>query len=164
MSKKSKKPKKGVQSIAQKTLAAEWDAIVKKWDTVPRFAGKFNSQGTTTGRLPSHQTATSNQPSGDSASREVEKMRRWVHAYGMGPSRLGELLQDKSLPSVAAVDLDKVEARVASLVTPGGVAALKPSPVYTGTKMLGVATMHKSNSVPVFSPEEAVEISKMRRG
>ena len=36
--------------------------------------------------------------------------------------------------------------------------------VYTGTKVLGIATMHKSNAVPVFSDEEAVEISRMRRG
>jgi hypothetical protein len=30
--------------------------------------------------------------------------------------------------------------------------------------MIGIATMHKSNSVPVFSVKEAIEISKMRRG
>ncbi len=36
--------------------------------------------------------------------------------------------------------------------------------VYTGTKVLGIATMHKSNAVPVFAEEEAVEISRMRRG
>ncbi len=36
--------------------------------------------------------------------------------------------------------------------------------VYTGTKMLGIATMHKSNSVPVFSEQEAKDISRMRRG
>ena len=36
--------------------------------------------------------------------------------------------------------------------------------VYTGDKVLGIATMHKSNAVPVFAQEEAVEISKMRRG
>ena len=35
--------------------------------------------------------------------------------------------------------------------------------VYTGTNMLGIATMHKSNAVPVFNSEEAVDISKMRR-
>jgi len=35
--------------------------------------------------------------------------------------------------------------------------------VYTGTNMLGIATMHKSNAVPVFNSEAAVEISKMRR-
>jgi hypothetical protein len=45
-----------------------------------------------------------------------------------------------------------------------GVATLAPAKVYTGTKVKGIATMHKSNAVPVFSDEEAVEISKMRRG
>ena len=43
--------------------------------------------------------------------------------------------------------------------------ATMPTPkVYTGTKVKGIATMHKSNAVPVFSDEEAIEISKMRRG
>jgi len=42
--------------------------------------------------------------------------------------------------------------------------ATMPAPkVYTGTKVKGIATMHKSNAVPVFSNEEAVDISKMRR-
>lgn len=46
----------------------------------------------------------------------------------------------------------------------GGVCA-KPAPkVYTGTAVLGVSTMHKSNSVPVFSQQEAIEIATMRRG
>lgn len=34
---------------------------------------------------------------------------------------------------------------------------------YTGTKVKGVGIMHKSNMVPIFSDEEAVEISRMRR-
>jgi hypothetical protein len=48
-------------------------------------------------------------------------------------------------------------------VDTGGNALLKPNPVYTGTKVKGIATMHKSNAVPVFSDEEAIDISKMRR-
>ena len=44
-----------------------------------------------------------------------------------------------------------------------GNATMAPPKVYTGTKVKGIATMHKSNAVPVFSDEEAVEISKMRR-
>ena len=48
-------------------------------------------------------------------------------------------------------------------VNTGGNALVKPSPVYTGTKVKGIATMHKSNAVPVFSDEEAQDISKMRR-
>jgi sRNA-binding protein len=38
-----------------------------------------------------------------------------------------------------------------------------PEKVYTGTNILGIATMHKSNAVPVFSADDAKDISKMRR-
>jgi hypothetical protein len=34
---------------------------------------------------------------------------------------------------------------------------------YTGDKLLGVALMHKSNYAPVFSHEDAISITKMRR-
>jgi hypothetical protein len=44
-----------------------------------------------------------------------------------------------------------------------GPTSSKPSPVYTGSKMIGIAQMHKSNSIPVFNHEEIVDISKMRR-
>jgi hypothetical protein len=38
-----------------------------------------------------------------------------------------------------------------------------PDKEYTGTKVKGIGTMHKSNAVPVFSDEEAKDISSMRR-
>jgi len=53
--------------------------------------------------------------------------------------------------------------RIQSRVTDGGDATMAPPKVYTGTKVKGIATMHKSNAVPVFSDEEAVDISRMRR-
>jgi len=34
---------------------------------------------------------------------------------------------------------------------------------YTGTLVKGIATMHKSNAVPVISQQEAEDIAKMRR-
>ena len=52
---------------------------------------------------------------------------------------------------------------IPSRVTEGGSTA-SVHKVYTGTKILGIGTMHKSNAVPIFSDEEAVEISRMRRG
>ena len=48
-------------------------------------------------------------------------------------------------------------------VDTGGNATLAPAKVYTGTKVKGIATMHKSNAVPIFSDEEAVDIARMRR-
>lgn len=44
-----------------------------------------------------------------------------------------------------------------------GIAAKAADKIYTGNNIVGIATMHKSNAVPVFSAEDAVEISKMRR-
>jgi hypothetical protein len=52
---------------------------------------------------------------------------------------------------------------IKSLNSGAGVATLAPIKVYTGTKVKGIATMHKSNAVPVFSNEEAQDISRMRR-
>lgn len=50
-----------------------------------------------------------------------------------------------------------------SLPFSGGFGAKKESPVYTGTKIKGIGTMHKSNAVPVFSDQEAKDIATMRR-
>jgi hypothetical protein len=52
---------------------------------------------------------------------------------------------------------------IPSLNSGGGVAALAPAKVYTGDKIKGIGTMHKSNAVPIFSNEEAVAIANMRR-
>jgi hypothetical protein len=48
-------------------------------------------------------------------------------------------------------------------VDTGGNATLSAPKVYTGTMVKGIATMHKSNAVPIFSNEEAVDIAHMRR-
>jgi hypothetical protein len=44
-----------------------------------------------------------------------------------------------------------------------GPAIKAPEKIYTGTKIKGIGTMHKSNAVPIFSDEEAQDIAKMRR-
>jgi hypothetical protein len=53
--------------------------------------------------------------------------------------------------------------RYPSLNTGNAPATKAESKVYTGDKVLGIATLHKSNAVPVFNSTDAVEISKMRR-
>jgi len=52
---------------------------------------------------------------------------------------------------------------ILSLNSGAGVATLAPAKVYTGDKIKGIGTMHKSNAVPIFSDEEAVAIANMRR-
>lgn len=44
-----------------------------------------------------------------------------------------------------------------------GVATKSAEKVYTGTKMIGIGTLHKSNAVPVFTDDEAKEMASMRR-
>jgi len=44
-----------------------------------------------------------------------------------------------------------------------GAVTVKATPQYTGTKIKGIGTMHKSNAVPIFSDEDAVDIARMRR-
>jgi hypothetical protein len=45
-----------------------------------------------------------------------------------------------------------------------GAVNIRQTPQYTGTKIIGIGTMHKSNAVPIFSDQEAIDISRMRRG
>ena len=45
-----------------------------------------------------------------------------------------------------------------------GAVSSKPTQMYTGTKIIGIGTLHKSNAVPVFSDDEAKDMAKMRRG
>lgn len=54
--------------------------------------------------------------------------------------------------------------KIPSLPFTGAPCTKKSSPVYTGDKIKGIGTMHKSNSVPVFSDQEAIDIATMRRG
>ena len=44
-----------------------------------------------------------------------------------------------------------------------GVGTKTDSNIYTGTSMRGIATMHKSNSVPVFDDQHAKDLARMRR-
>ena len=66
--------------------------------------------------------------------------------------------------SRVVVDPRRLTNHIPSLDTGRGLAAKREVQQYTGTAMLGIGQLHKSNSIPVFSKEDAVDISKMRRG
>jgi len=44
-----------------------------------------------------------------------------------------------------------------------GIGAKKDIIMYTGENIIGIGTLHKSNAVPIFSQQEAKDISAMRR-
>ena len=72
------------------------------------------------------------------------------------------ILQNK-FPKLT-IPADRDSKKYPSMVTPGG-SATKPihGKVYTGTEMKGIGTLHKSNAVPIFSAQEAIEQANMRR-
>jgi len=72
-------------------------------------------------------------------------------------------LEAEPLTYKLSVPAGRSTAHIKSLGQDSGVATLAQPKVYTGTKVKGIATMHKSNAVPVFSDEQAIDISKMRR-
>jgi hypothetical protein len=71
-----------------------------------------------------------------------------------------ELSQSYSLGKTACRETPKHP----SLPFTGAPCFKKPNPVYTGSAIKGIGTMHKSNAVPVFSDEQARDIATMRRG
>lgn len=71
---------------------------------------------------------------------------------------------DTSLP-VPRTPIGREAPKIASLnswVT--GAVNVKQTQQYTGDKIIGIGTMHKSNAVPIFNDQQAKDISTMRRG
>jgi hypothetical protein len=90
----------------------------------------------------------------------LEKQKEWAKMsplYGKTAPKNTILNTGLSIPpGRTAKPINSVDTRVSH-------APATPSKFYSGDKMLGVCTLHKSNAVPVFSSQEAIEISSMRR-
>lgn len=104
---------------AQREAQEAFDALQRKWASVPKFARGGAPRATASSTIPALTT-----PPGRSSGHEYKSLDTGCNG-GTKP-----------------------------------IQGLK----YTGTRLIGVAVMHKSNSVPVFSQDEAIEISTMRRG
>ena len=84
-------------------------------------------------------------------------------------NRLGKVKLDKPVFKTLQASttthpryVDRVEHQSLGIV---GGNTLKREPLkYTGTLVKGIATMHKSNAVPVIDEEQMKDISRMRRG
>jgi len=75
-------------------------------------------------------------------------------------AKTGELKDNYRL----SIPADRDPRRYPSLDTGKGSTAPAQTKVYTGDKMIGIGTMHKSNMVPIFNDQAAKDISTMRRG
>lgn len=81
-----------------------------------------------------------------------------------GPAKVAPAPRKQKLEYKLEVPADRNTRNIPSRDSGLGNATKAAPKVYTGTKIVGIATMHKSNMVPVFSNQEAEDISKMRRG
>jgi len=95
-----------------------------------------------------------------------QQHNKWLRKMGVHPDQLKEKNAQTSNRSVLSVpDYSSSSNTLAtSDVIPGGSTAPKERQVYSGQRtLLGIATTHKSNMIPVFSKQDAKDISRMRR-
>ena len=93
-----------------------------------------------------------------------EKWLRKMNAHPEQIARNKEKNANVSILSVPNYSSDSPTIPTSDVI-PGGSTAQKERQVYSGERrLLGIATMHKSNMVPVFDSKDAKDIAKMRRG
>ena len=106
---------------------------------------------------------------------ELNSYNKQMKKYGLKPKTLDEYIayrQGKLKPQLKGVVKDPLNAttlrrespKVPSYGDQVGSIPAKPEQKYTGTLIKGIATMHKSNAVPIISEEDAHEVARMRRG
>ena len=61
------------------------------------------------------------------------------------------------------IPLNRDTKHIPSRDSGSGIGARKNTPIYTGGNIIGIGTLHKSNAIPIFSEQEAKDISAMRR-
>ena len=100
------------------------------------------------------------------AEEQAAEWERKVSAFNkLSPTvKVPDRSMKKLSASLPRIPVGRGTDKIESLVTNWTPCLKVEDKQYTGTKIKGIGTMHKSNAVPVFSDEEAVEISQMRRG
>ncbi len=91
---------------------------------------------------------------------------KWLRKMGAHPSQLAESKKrnaDVVVRNIPNYSSDRPTIPTSDVI-PGGSTAPSERQIYSGERrLLGVATMHKSNMVPVFDREDAKDIAQMRR-
>lgn len=104
----------------------------------------------------------------DEARKAREQAEAWQellkrHGIEQEKRRKSHAMSAQTYQPKPAFRRDSSEPRIPSLPFTAGPCVKSPDKIYTGTAIKGIGTMHKSNAVPIFSDEEAVDIAKMRR-
>ena len=87
-------------------------------------------------------------------------VKKWGSVTIFGSNTHGSVKKDQPLKSVP---LAREDPDYPSLDSGKGNATLKDSVQYTGSSVLGIATLHKSISTPIFNQQAAIDAAHMRR-
>ena len=93
----------------------------------------------------------------------LAKYKIWLESKGLDNKTLKKRLKEWPGYPIPDYSTDPNYPKCSDKI-PVGTSAKKEPQQYSGKrKLLGIATMHKSNMVPVFDAEDAKDIAKMRR-
>lgn len=92
--------------------------------------------------------------------RKQTEFKKMAPKFSTGPYNAPRKTMSDYLPKTPP---GRETPAIPSHVTLGGVCVPVKDMTYTGSKVKGIGTMHKSNGVPIFSDDEAKDISSMRR-
>ena len=121
---------------------------------------------------PKHRTADA----ANKARRNAEAWQQLLEKYDVkksskvvvGKSKSVRTSSSKNLATSGSdwrsrVDPRRLTDHLPSVDTGVSVAPRPADKVYTGDAMIGIGQLHKSNGIPIFKSEDAVDIAKMRR-
>jgi hypothetical protein len=96
---------------------------------------------------------------------QQQRKEEWLSSINsLSSKRIISKSKNKSLTGyLKDVPVGRESPKIASLDTGFITCVKKFGNSYTGDKIKGIGTMHKSNAVPVFSDNEAKDLSSMRR-
>ena len=96
--------------------------------------------------------------------RAMEVHNKWLKDRGLHPDQISAKRKaDTKRSNVQFASNPKDDRSLPPTSDKVGNGFKKSENVYTGKNLIGIAVMHKSCLVPVFSKNDAIEISKMRR-
>lgn len=154
---------------AERTTKSQREELERQWrernvrlkqmglakETFEQFLEFVYGRGKKVAQQEKHQTKVATSYAQNNKTKAMPNSQPAITRYGSNENNQGQHGEKAS-------EEDKMAPRSLGLWITGPCSS-KPSPVYTGTKVKGIGTMHKSNAVPIFSDEEAIDISKMRR-
>ena len=101
--------------------------------------------------------------SADAKRKHIELEQEWQKKTAEWAKLSKPVKPIKTKQQVKIVDTNPSTHKSLNSWVTGPVSSKAPQ-YYTGTKMIGIGVLHKSNAVPIFSDKEAIEIATMRRG